>query len=48
LEELEYEFCNHDVFLFCGITAQLNDLNIHLQQNDKLIFKMFAAMKNSR
>jgi len=48
LEELENEFWNHDVFLFCDITAQLNDLNIQLQQNDKLIFKMFAAVKTSR
>lgn len=48
LEELENEFWNHDVFLFCNITAQLNDLNIQLQQNDKLIFKMFAAVKTSR
>jgi hypothetical protein len=28
LEELENEFWNHDVFLFCDITIRLNDLNI--------------------
>jgi hypothetical protein len=48
LEEPENDFWNHDVFLFCDITAQLNDLNIQLQQNVKLIFKMCAAMKTSR
>jgi hypothetical protein len=57
LEELENEFWNHYVFLFYDnhyvflfydITAQLNDLNIQLQQNDKLIFQMFAAVKTSR
>ena len=47
LEELENEFWNRGVFLFCDITAQLNDLNMQLKKK-QLIFKILAAVKMSR
>jgi hypothetical protein len=38
-QELENESWNHDLFLFCDITAHLNYLNIQLQVRDQLILK---------
>ncbi|MEE6463219.1 hypothetical protein FKM82_005821 [Ascaphus truei] len=44
--ELEDESWNRDLFFFCDITTHLNNLNIQLQGKHKLIFQLYAAVKD--